>query len=409
MDTTSSHHLQHKHEDDIFKTLLSPLKLGQFQLSHRVVLAPVTRCRALNYVPQPAHVEYYSQRATAGGLLISEAVAVAQEGIGFPHSPGIWNEEQVEGWKKVVHAVHDMGGIIFCQLWHVGRASHTYYQPNGSPPVSSTAQKVPEGWSIRLPNEAMAGYSQPRALSAEEIPNIVEQFRAAARNAMRAGFDGVELHAGHGYLVDQFFKDGINDRTDEYGGSVDNRCKFGLKVLQAIAGEVGNQRTAIRISPIVHHLGATDSNPQALGLHLVANLNKLSLAYLHLTEPRFISQGIMQTAHTCSIFREAFHGLVVSTGGFTCESGIEAIKSGAADLISYGRLFISNPDLPLRFATGAPLNDYDRATFYTHDQRKGYLDYPLLTFHQELEESYSDQKKALNNTVIYTAISFAHV
>lgn len=387
--------LNYKLENEVFTTLLSPLKLANFQLSHRVVLAPVTRCRALNYVPQRAHIDYYSQRASHGGLLITEAIAVSQEAIGFPHSPGIWSEEQVQGWKKVVQAVHEKGGIIFCQLWHVGRASHTYYQPNGAAPVSSTNKRVPDG-SIRLPDGVMTEYSEPRALETDEIPAIVELFRQAARNARQAGFDGVEIHAAHGYLMDQFFKDGINDRTDEYGGSIENRCRFGLQVVSAIAEEIGNDRTAIRISPVIDHLGATDSDPESLGLYLISELNKMNLVYLHLTEPRFTNQGaegVKETMENALLFSKAFNGVVMSSGGYTKESGMEAIKTGAADLISYGRLFISNPDLPLRFALGAKLNRYDRSTFYTHDQVKGYLDYAMLSAKQ-VEETCRSKKSA---------------
>eukprot|EP00249_Psilotum_nudum_P024285 c29143_g1_i3 orf=527-1849(-) len=372
--------------------LLSPQKLGPFQLSHRVVLAPVTRCRALNYVPQQAHIEYYSQRTTPGGLLITEAVAVSQEGIGFPHSPGIFTVEQVEAWKRVVDAVHRLGGIIFCQLWHVGRASHTFYQPNGAKPISSTSHKVPKGLSIKLPDGECSEYSSPRALETTEISKIVDQFRKAARNARLAGFDGVEIHAAHGYLVDQFLKDGINDRTDEYGGSIENRCRFGLEVVSAIADEIGSDRTAIRISPIIDHLGAIDSDPITLGLHLVEKLNRLKLAYLHLTEPRFTSEGVTETPDDCSIFRNAYRGVVMTSGGYTRESGEEAIRTGYTHLVAYGRLFISNPDLPVRFALEAKLNKYDRSTFYTHDQMKGYVDYPSLSVKEITEHDVGRSK-----------------
>lgn len=394
-------------EDDICSNLLAPLELGDINLSHRVVLAPVTRCRALNYVPQDAHIEYYGERTTTGGLLITEAVAVSQEGIGFPHSPGIWTEEQVQEWSKVVQVVHDKGGYIFCQLWHVGRASHTYYQPTNPEfglcgPVSSTATKVPEPWLIRLPDEVMAEYSEPRALHIDEIQMIVEQFRHAACNAKRAGFDGVEIHGAHGYLIDQFLKDGINDREDEYGGSVENRCRFALEVVAAVAGEMGAQRTAIRISPIIDHLGAYDSNPIALGLHLISHLNHMNLAYLHITEPRMTNKGLKPSSiagaadedKSLKIFREAFKGKVMLTGGYTRETGMEAIREGAADMISYGRLFIGNPDLPLRFAIGAELNESNRATFYTHHQVEGYLDYAKLTPTQAAQ-AWADKKKKL--------------
>lgn len=414
---TADRQLSHG-EDDICNNLLAPLRLGNFILSHRVVLAPITRCRALNYAPQDAHRVYYSERTTKGGLLITEAVAVSQEAIGFPHSPGIWTEEQVERWRTVVRAVHDKGGYIFCQLWHVGRASHTYYQPDldgeglSHGPVSSTAVKVPEPWRIRLPNGVMAEYSKPRALHTHEIPKVVDQFRHAARNAMRAGFDGVEIHGAHGYLIDQFLKDGINDRKDEYGGSVENRCRFALEVMSAVVDEIGGERTAIRISPIIDHLEAHDSDPIPLGLHLISHLNQMNLAYLHITKPRMTNQGLKPHAmnadegeKSLQVFREAFNGRVMLSGGYTRETGKDAIRSSAADLISYGRLFIANPDLPLRFAVRAGLNEGDRSTYYTHDQVKGYLDYTMLTPSEvaqgwadtELQRNVKLMKKKLQN------------
>ncbi|KAI5066054.1 hypothetical protein GOP47_0018678 [Adiantum capillus-veneris] len=392
--TLIADHLSPYREDDIHSNLLAPLELGNIHLSHRVVLAPLTRCRALNYAPQDAHQVFYGQRATKGGLLITEAVAVSQEGIGFPHSPGIWTKEQLQRWRRVVQAVHDRGGYIFCQLWHVGRASHTYYQTNVEDakgllygPISSTARKVPESWKIRLPDGIMADYSKPRALRTHEISEVVEQFRHAAQNAMQAGFDGVEIHGAHGYLIDQFLKDGINDRDDEYGGSVENRCRFALEVMSAVVSEVGGPRTAMRISPIIDHLGAYDSDPVALGLHLISHLNNMNLAYLHITEPRMTNQGPKPMTfnagkrneeRSMQMFRRAFNGRVMLSGGYTREKGMDAVRGGAADMISYGRLFIANPDLPLRFAIGAELNEGDRSTYYTHDQVKGYLDYAML-------------------------------
>eukprot|EP00249_Psilotum_nudum_P011563 c23243_g1_i2 orf=218-1429(+) len=365
-----------ENSDVTFNHLMSPFQVGRFHLFHRVVLAPLTRCRALNHVPQPASVQYYSQRTSTGGLLITEAVAITQQGIGFPHSPGIFTVEQLEAWKQVVDAVHGKGGIIFCQLWHVGRASHTFYQPNGQAPVSSTNKKVPHGWSIRLPEGAVADYSKPTALEVSEILEIVQQFREAARRARIAGFDGVEIHAAHGYLIDQFLKDGINDRTDGYGDSLSNRCKFCLQVTAAIAEEIGSDRTAIRISPTIDHIGANDSDPLALGLYLIDKLNKLNLAYVHVTEPRFRSEGVKDTRENCLLLRQAYRGAFITSGGYTKESGIQAIQTGYADLVAYGRLFISNPDLPKRFAMNLDLNKYDQSTFYTHDQVKGYIDYP---------------------------------
>ncbi|KAI5066052.1 hypothetical protein GOP47_0018676 [Adiantum capillus-veneris] len=395
-------------DNNIFNSLLAPVDVAEMNLSHRVVFAPVTRCRALNYCPQEGHAIYYSQRATEGGLLITEAVAISQEGIGFPHSPGIWTQEQVEQWRNVVRAVHDEGGYIFCQIWHVGRASHTHYQPESEcgkglscGPVSSTAQRIPKQWLIRLPEGVRAEYSQPRALRTHEIPFVVDQFRHAARNAIQAGFDGVEIHGAHGYLIDQFLKDTINDREDEYGGSIENRCRFALEVMSAVVSEIGGQKTAMRISPVIDHLGAYDSDPIQLGLHLISHLNDMKLAYLHITEPRMTNKGLKSLTITnggrckshvedesLQLFKKAFKGRVMLSGGYTRETGMHAIKSGAADMISFGRLFLANPDLPLRFAIRADLNEGDESTYYTHDQVKGYLDYPLLTPLQ-VEQGYN--------------------
>lgn len=367
--------------------LLSPFQMGSlFNLSHRVVLAPMTRCRALDNIPQPSHVDFYSQRTTRGGLLITEANAVSQQAIGFPHSPGIFNDEQVKAWKNVVDAVHEKGGIIFCQIWHVGRASHTVYQPNQEAPLSCTSKQIPERWSILMPDGSRATCSPSRALTTFEISEIVDQFRRSARNAMSAGFDGVEIHGAHGYLIDQFLKDGVNDRTDEYGGSIEKRCRFAQEIVEAVADEIGAKRTAIRLSPIIDHNGATDSDPLALTEHLIRVLNRYPLAYLHVTEPRFTREGLKQSdqqeadniaAEMWSIVRGAYRGGLMRSGGYDRESGMEAVSKGHADLISFGRLFISNPDLPLRFAIDAKLNEYDRSTFYTHHQVAGYTDYPF--------------------------------
>ncbi|MCO5570072.1 hypothetical protein L7F22_023786 [Adiantum nelumboides] len=252
--------------------------------------------------------------------------------------------------------------------------SPTDYQPDGCAPVSSTSQRLPDESTIRLPDGVMARYSQPRALHSQEIPLIIAEFRQATRNARRAGFDGVEIHGGHGYLIDQFFKDGINDRTDAYGGSVENRCRFALEVVDSVSSEMSEECMAIRISPVIDHLGATDTDPNTLFLHLISKLNNKRLAYLQMTEPRFNNKGekgVMETSENCLLFSEAYEGVMMLSGGFTRETGMETVWSGATDLVSYGRLFISNPDLPLRFAIEAKLNPYDRSTFYTHDQYVG--------------------------------------
>ncbi|XP_039155392.1 12-oxophytodienoate reductase 3-like [Eucalyptus grandis] len=382
--------------------LFSPYKMGKFNLSHRVVLAPLTRSRALNGLPQPALAEYYGQRSTEGGLLISEATPIAQEGIGFPHVPGIYTEEQIEAWKKVVDAVHAKGGLIFCQLWHAGRASHKIYQPGEGAPISSTNRSISENWKILMPDGTKNNFSKPRALETCEIPKVVEQFRQAASNSIRAGFDGIELHAAHGYLVDQFLKDGINDRTDEYGGSIENRCRFLMEIVQVVVAAIGSDRVAVRISPVINFVNAMDSDPLNLGLAVIRQLNTFQadmgteLAYLHVTRPRFMPSPEQigtenEEAKLMLTLRRAYQGTFMSAGGFTRELGMTAIADRDADLIAYGRIFIANPDLVYRFKINAPLNEYVRETFYTHDPVVGYTDYPFLD--QESNDEDSDMTK----------------
>ncbi|KAL3535533.1 hypothetical protein ACH5RR_003994 [Cinchona calisaya] len=376
-------------------SLFSPFKMGKFNLSHRVVLAPMTRCRAINSIPQPALAEYYTQRATHGGFLITEGTMISPSAAGFPHVPGIFMKEQVEAWKQVVDAVHAKGAIIFCQLWHVGRASHEVYQPGGGAPISSMEKPISKRWRILMPDGSHGIYPKPRALTTvHEIAQVVEDYRQAALNAIEAGFDGIEIHGAHGYLIDQFLKDGINDRKDEYGGSVANRCKFIMQVVQAVVSAIGAERVGARISPAIDHLDAMDSNPLNLGLAVIERLNKIQLdlgtklTYLHVTQPRYTAYGQTEAgrhgseeeeAHLVRTLRNAYQGTFISSGGFTRQLGIEAVAQGDADLVSYGRLFISNPDLVLRLKLNAPLNRYIRATFYTHDPVVGYTDYPFLS------------------------------
>ncbi|CAA7401266.1 unnamed protein product [Spirodela intermedia] len=362
-------------------TLFSPYKMGIFNLSHRVVMAPMTRCRALNGVPQPCNVEYYRQRATAGGFLISEGTLISPTAGGFPHCPGIYTRDQIEAWKKVVKAVHGEGGIIFCQLWHVGRASSEVYQPGGTAaPISSTDKPLAGRWRILLPDGTVGKYARPHRLSLAEIPAII--------------------HAAHGYLIDQFLKDGINDRSDRYGDGIANRCRFLMEVMAAVAAAAGLERTAVRISPAIDHLEASDSDPLALGMAVVDRLNALQraahsggggrqrrLAYLHVTQPRYTAYGQTEAGRQGSeeeerqlvvALRRRYEGSFMCSGGYTRALGLEAVAAGDADLVSYGRLFISNPDLVERFRRDAPLNRYVRATFYTPDPVVGFTDYPFL-------------------------------
>ncbi|XP_066376203.1 12-oxophytodienoate reductase 1-like [Miscanthus floridulus] len=365
--------------------LMTPYKMGQFQLSHRVVLAPLTRCRSYGNVPQPHAAVYYAQRATKGGLLIAEATGVSPTAQGYPETPGIWTQEQVEAWKPIVDAVHRKGGIFFCQIWHVGRVSTNDFQPDGQAPISSTDKQIsPDA-------ESGIVYSKPRRLRTEEIPGIVDDFRRAARNAIEAGFDGVEIHGAHGYLLEQFMKDSSNDRTDEYGGSLENRCRFAVEVIDAIVREVGAHRVGIRLSPFVDFMDCVDSDPVALGHFMIQQLNKHEgFLYCHKVEPRMaIVDGRRQIPHRLLPFRKAFNGTFIAAGGYDREEGNKVVAEGYADLVAYGRLFLANPDLPKRFELNAPLNKYDRSTFYTQDPVVGYTDYPFLEDGSDNDESSS--------------------
>ncbi|GMH18102.1 hypothetical protein Nepgr_019943 [Nepenthes gracilis] len=369
--------------------LFSPYKLGKFNLSHRIVLAPMTRCRAIDNLPNEALAKYYEQRTTEGGLLITEGTIVSKTGDGYPHVPGIFTDEQVEAWKQVTEAVHAKGGIILCQLWHVGRASHPAYQPDGKSPVSSTNKPISSQWKLVLPDYTMSEYPPPRALETSEIPGVVEEFRRGAVNAIRAGFDGIEIHGAQGYIIDQFLKDTINDRTDEYGGSLENRCRFLMEIVQAIVSAIGVERTALRISPAIDFLDARDTDPLGLGLAIVERLNKFQenvggkLIHIHSIQPRFMTPEPKpvsedEGAQLLKKIRHAYQGTFMSSGGYTKQLGMEAVADGDTDLVSYGRIFLANPDLVKRFKLDAPLNQYDRSTFYTHDPVVGYTDYPFL-------------------------------
>lgn len=357
--------------------LLNPYQMGKFHLSHRMVLAPMSRLRSYNFTAQPHAVLYYSQRTTRGGFLIGEASGISDTAQGYPNTPGIWRKEHVEAWKPVVDAVHEKGGIFFCQLWHAGRASKYEYQPNGHPPISCTDKPITS--EAQIDGTTAADYSPPRRLSVQEIFQVVDDFRVAARNAREAGFDGVEIHAANGYLVDQFLKDGVNDRRDEYGGSLENRCRFPLQVVEAIADEIGADRVGVRLSPFADYNDCGDSNPPALGIYMAQELSKRGILYCHMIEPRMITQfERVETKSSHRPMREAFKGTFIAAGGYDREDGNEAIANGNADLIAFGRLFLSNPDLPKRFELDIPLNRYDRSTFYTSDPIVGYTDYPFL-------------------------------
>ncbi|KAJ0734376.1 putative 12-oxophytodienoate reductase [Helianthus annuus] len=352
--------------------LLTPYKMGNFNLSHRVVLAPLTRNRSYGNMPQPHAILYYSQRATKGGLLIAEATGVSDTAQGYPETPGIWTKEQVEAWKPIVNAVHDKGGIFFCQIWHVGRVSNYGFQPIGQAPVSSTDKGITPGLDG-------GDWSPPRRLRTDEIPALINDFRLAARNAIDAGFDGVEIHGANGYIIDQFLKDQVNDRTDQYGGTLENRCRLALEIVEAIANEIGGDKVGIRLSTFADYMECGDSNPEALGLYMANALNKYGILYLHVIEPRMVQAGNKaETPYSTLPMKKAFEGTFISAGGYKKVDGDKVVAGGNADLVAFGRLFLANPDLPRRFELDADLNKYNRATFYTQDPVVGYTDYPFF-------------------------------
>ncbi len=366
-----------------FPHLFSPLKVGLYQLKHRVALAPLTRMRAAkpSLAPRPLNMEYYAQRATPGGLLIAEASPVTATGFGSPGVPGIYTDAQTEGWRKVVDAVHAKGAFIFLQLWHVGRVSHSSFQPGGVLPVAPSAVAISEEFKTSTADGKVVAYETPRALETDEIPAIVEAYRQAARNALAAGFDGVEIHGANGYLVEQFLQSRTNLRTDRYGGSIEDRVRFLLEVTQAAIDVWGADRVGVRLSPYGISNGSGEAEPMPLYKHAIEQLNPLGLAYLHFIEPRSSGAGRAEVnwqgvPSAMVLYRPIWKGVLITAGGFTGEAADAAIADGHADAIAFGRIFISNPDLPLRLQHGYPLTPYNRKTFYGGDVA-GYTDYPF--------------------------------
>lgn len=345
------------------------MALGPYLLTNRVVMAAMTRRRAgANGVPTPLMATYYAQRASAG-LIVTEATYVAPQGGGAVHSPGIHTDEQAAAWRLVTDAVHARGGRIFLQLWHAGRVSHPAFQPDGGPPWAPSA--VPLTGEIVTP-DGKRPFVTPRALDASAIAATVNQFADAARRARAAAFDGVEIHAAQGYLIDQFLRDGTNRRTDAYGGSAEGRTRFLLEVVRAVADVWGPERVGVQLSPTSLLNEMSDSDPVATFVHAAGALRRIGLAYLHVFEPVDPPPGEPPvTPH----LRSRFPGPFIANGGYTQAGAEAAIASGAADLVSFGRPFIANPDLPARFAAGTPLAVPDRTTFYDGDGR-GYTDYP---------------------------------
>ncbi|ORY02707.1 FMN-linked oxidoreductase [Basidiobolus meristosporus CBS 931.73] len=354
--------------------LFEPIQLGRNKLEHRVVLAPLTRFRAdENGVPQDIGASYYEQRATKGGLLITEATFISPNGGGYANVPGIHTSAQIEGWRKVTTQVHKNGGVIYLQLWFLGRAASSKFLPNHQSPVSAS--------SIAIEGEASPGvpYETPRALELEEIPKIVQEYKQAALNAIDAGFDGVEIHGANGYLIDQFINSNSNKRTDKYGGSIENRCRLALEVIDSVTNAIGQDRTGIRFSPYSSFQDMDDESPVKTFAYLTTQIQQKypNMSYLHFVEARISGNIDTQEDESLSLdpFRNIWKGPFIVAGGYTPESAIAGSEK-TGSLIAFGRRFISNPDLPERIRNDWKLNPYNRDTFYTPGP-VGYTDYPF--------------------------------
>lgn len=363
-------------------SLFEPAQVGSLQLANRIVMAPLTRNRSPGAVPTPMAVTYYTQRASAG-LLITEGTAISQQGQGYSDVPGLYGADQLAAWRKVTDAVHAAGGKIVTQIWHVGRVSHVDLQANGQPPVAPSA--IAAKTKTYLVKDGQGGFvdtSTPRALTADELPGIVDDFRRAARAAIDAGFDGVEVHGANGYLLDQFLKLGANHRTDHYGGSIANRSRLPLEIMRAVTTEIGGDRVGLRISPVTPANDINDPDPQPLFEHLVRELAPLGLAFLHVIEgatggPREIAERPFDYAKLKAAYRDAGgHGAWMVNNAYDKALAEHALAHGA-DLVAFGKLFISNPDLVRRLRENAPLQPADKNTFYGGGE-KGYTDYPSL-------------------------------
>lgn len=360
--------------------LLSPLDLGPLTLPNRVFMAPLTRSRAgqPGDVPTALNAEYYAQRAGAG-LIVSEATQVSRQGQGYAWTPGMYSEAQEAGWKLVTDAVHAAGGRIAAQLWHVGRISHTLLQQDGQAPVAPSALAAEGANAFVVRADGSAGNeptSMPRALETAEIPGVVAQFAQAARRADRAGFDMVEVHAANGYLLQQFLSTNSNRRSDAYGGTLENRSRFTLEVVDAVVAELGAARVGVRISPYFAGHGIADEQAEESALYLAREFTRRGIAYLHIAEPDWAGGPKLSDSFRAAL-REAFGGVLVFCGGYTAERAEALIASGVADAVAFGRPFLANPDLVERFARGAALNEPDPSTFYGGGAH-GYTDYPSL-------------------------------
>jgi N-ethylmaleimide reductase len=366
--------------------LFEPAQAGDIALTNRIVMAPLTRNRSPGAIPNNLNATYYEQRATAG-LIITEGTPVSQQGQGYADVPGLYKQEAIEGWQKVTDGVHKVGGKIVAQIWHVGRISHTSLQPHGGQPVAPSAIKAKSKTYIINDDGtgSFAETSEPRELGTAEIPVILEDFRKGARAAIEAGFDGVEIHAANGYLIDQFLKSGTNQRTDNYGGSIENRARFLLEVVDIVAKEIGAGRTGIRLSPVTPANDIVETDPQPLFNYVVKELGSRGLAFIHVIEgatggPRDFKQGdkpFNYAALKAAYVEAGGKGLWIANNGYDRASAIEAVDSGKADAIAFGKAFIANPDLVQRLKDNAPLNEPNQQTFYGGGA-EGYTDYPAL-------------------------------
>ena len=355
--------------------LFSPARFGAIELANRVVMSSLTRNRAgAGNVPTPLMAAYYRQRASAG-LILTEATPVCPEGHGYPRTPGIHSTEQIAGWKQVTEAVHDAGGKIAVQLWHVGRISHPDLQPDGILPVAPSAIR-PAGQVFT--GTAMKDFVTPRALALSELPGVVESYARATRNAMEAGFDGIEIHAGNGYLLDQFLRSSTNQRTDDYGGSKENRARLLLEVMAAVGKEIGHDRVGLRLSPVTVFNDISDAHPQETFDYVVAQLNPMNLAFLDLMQGTGGSPETEWLPFDYAKLRAIYSGNLILNNEYGLETAQQALASGAADAIAFGRLLLANPDLVARFRQGAELNAPDYARLYSGEE-KGYTDYPFMT------------------------------
>lgn len=356
-------------------TLFDPVQLGSLDLKNRIVMAPLTRGRAgETRIPNAMMATYYAQRASAG-LIIAEATAISEQGYGWPNAPGMYNDEQQKGWAHVTKAVHERGGKIILQLWHMGRVKDESTYKEGEKAVAPSAIAA----SNNIRRSSGKSYPEPRALDVDELPGIIENYVSSAKRAIAAGFDGVEVHAANGYLLDQFLRDGSNQRQDAYGGAVENRIRFPLEVIRAVADAVGAGRTGVRISPTNPFNDMSDHDPQSLFTAFAKALDTLGLAYLHILEPPSKDHPFSDPAATrvAPAIQEVYRGALMLNGGYDLESAQNSLAQKGVKAIAFGVPFIANPDLVERYQSGAPLNTPDKATFYTAGE-KGYIDYPSL-------------------------------